>query len=273
MTDPALWTLLFGLPAAALLGGAVLKARRRARQFERLLADTSAKLEALQLQFERFVPAEVVERLTGERQALAPSRRPVTILFADLRDFTALCERLDPAVTVTVLNGYFQRMSGAIVRHHGHITELIGDGLLALFGALATNPWQGRDAVLAALDMRAALAEYNAQLRSQALPQLRFGVGIHTGEVVAGIMGTAALSRFGVAGDPINLASRVEGLTKTHGVDLLITGEVRGTLSGRFRLRAMPPAPVKGKTDPLVTYFVEGLADDGPGGAPAATAG
>ena len=103
----------------------------------------------------------------------------------------------------------------------------MGDGLLALFGALEANPWQARDAVLAALDMRAELARYNAILREQGLPELRFGIGIHGGEVVAGVIGTAGLSKFSVTGDPINVASRVEGLTSKMQVDLLITEDIR----------------------------------------------
>ena len=151
MTVSASLYLLASLLAITLLALAVVRLRLRARGLQRLLEDNAAKLEHLQVQFERFVPAEVVERLTGDRDANAPARRQVTMLFADLRGFTALCDRLDPAVTVTILNGYFQRMNEAIVRHHGHITEFTGDGLLALFGALETNPWQGTDSVLAAL--------------------------------------------------------------------------------------------------------------------------
>jgi class 3 adenylate cyclase len=94
------------------------------------------------------------------------------------------------------------------VRHHGHVTQFVGDGLLALFGALEPNPWQARDAVLAALDMRSELARYNETLRAQGLPELRFGIGIHGGEVVAGVIGTAGLAKFSVTGDPINVASR-----------------------------------------------------------------
>ena len=251
--------MLAGLLALALLGAGVLASRRRTRQLERLLADTDRKLERLQRQFESFVPADVVERLTEGRGDYAPRRRQVTILFADLRGFTALCDRLDPALTVTILNDYFRHMSEAIARHHGHITELVGDGLLALFGALEPNPWQGRDSVLAALDMRAELERYNTQLRAQSLPELRFGIGIHCGEVVAGVMGAGELSKFGVTGDPINVASRVEGLTREHQVDLLITEEIRRTLDERFRLQPMPAAYVKGKPEAIQTYFVEGV--------------
>lgn len=243
----------------ALLGMAalIIRDRKRSRQFEELLVAADDKLEQLQRQFECFVPADVVERLTDDGNAFAPERRQVTIMFADLRGFTALCDQLDPAVTVSILNDYFRHMIGAITRHHGHVTELVGDGLLALFGALEPNPWQGRDAVLAALEMRTELESYNTQLRARGLPELRFGIGIHGGEVVAGVIGTGGLSKFSVTGDPINVASRIEGLTSKYQVDLLITEEIRRTLDDRFHLRSMPPALVKGKAEPIQTYYVE----------------
>ena len=242
-----------------LAGAAVWAGFRRAQLVERLLAETRRKLEHLQREFERFAPPDLVERLTEGRGDDAPQRRQVTMLFADLRGFTAMCDRLDPAQTVAVLNGYFRQMNEAIRRQHGHITELVGDGLLALFGALEDNPWQCRDAVLAALDMRAELARYNEQLRAQSLPELQFSIGIHSGEVIVGIMGAGELNKFTVTGDPINVASRVEALTREFQVDLLITEEIRGKLDARFRLRPMPPAAVKGKPEPVRTYHVEGI--------------
>lgn len=211
----------------------------------------------LQRQFERFVPADVVERLTDAHDGVVPELRQVTILFADLRGFTAMAERLDPALTVELLNGYFAHMIAAIEQCHGHVTELVGDGLLALFGALEPNPWQTRDAVLAAIAMRAALVRYNRELLGKGLPQLRFGVGIHCGEVVAGVIGTAGLSKFSVTGDPINVASRIEGLTGKFEVDLLVSDEVRQSLDAQFTLRAMPLAQVKGKAEPIQTWHVE----------------
>jgi len=250
------------------LGAGALVLQHRARQLQRLLAVSQEKLEQLQRQFEHFVPADVVEQLTGGPGFYAPRRCAVTMLFADLRGFTALCDRLDPAVAVDILNEYFRRMNAVITSHHGHINELVGDGLLALFGALEHNPWQGRDSVLAALDMRAELARYNEELRAQSLPELRFGIGIHGGEVVAGVMGAGALNKFTVTGDPINVASRVEGLTSVHQVDLLITEEIRSTLDDQFRLRRMPAIPVKGKPEPIVTYYVEDIAGPGSPASP-----
>jgi len=233
-----------------------------------LLVAADGKLEHLQRQFERFVPADVVERLTDVNDVLSPERRQVTILFADLRGFTAMCDQLDAAVIVSILNDYFRYMIQAIGRHHGHVTELVGDGLLALFGALEVNPWQGRDSVLAALEMRASLEAYNTQLRGRGLPELRFGIGIHSGEVVAGVIGTGTYSKFSVTGDPINVASRVEGLTSKFQVDLLITEEIRRVLDDRFRVRAMPPALVKGKDEPIQTYYVEPDAGPDDSGSP-----
>lgn len=253
-----LWASI-GLLLACALAALLLIERRRRRQTEQLLVVADAKLEQLQRQFERFVPADVVERLTDAHDALAPERRDVTILFADLRGFTALCEQLDPAVTVDLLNGYFRRMIDSIRRHHGHVTELVGDGLLALFGALQSNPWQARDAVLAALDMRAELRAYNALLRDKGLPELRFGIGIHCGEVIAGVIGTGGLSKFSVTGDAINVASRIEGLTSAFQVDLLISEQISRALDDSFLLRRMPPATVKGKADPIRTCHVESL--------------
>lgn len=262
----------WGIAALVLIAGPGLawwRARRQCAQLERLLGVADNKLENLQHQFERFVPPDVVERLTDGDGAFAPERRLVTMLFADLRGFTALCDRLDPALTVTILNEYFQYMNQAVSRHHGHVNELVGDGLLALFGALEPNPWQGRDSVLAALEMRSALARYNTELRTRGLPELRFGIGIHSGEVVAGVIGAGGLSKFSVTGDPINVASRVEGLTRHFDVDLLITDAVRSALDPQFRLRAMAPAQVKGKAQAIATWYVEsaGVADTAPASA------
>jgi adenylate cyclase len=249
-----------GIAGLLLFGALVLllvSERKRKRMVEQLLAAADGKLEDMQRQFERFVSADVVERLTDAGDAFAPERRQVTMLFADLRGFTALCDQLDPGVTVGILNNYFRHMTLAITRHHGHVTEFVGDGLLALFGAMEPNPWQERDAVLAAQAMRAELAQCNADLRAKGLPELRFGIGIHGGEVVAGVIGTAGLSKFSVTGDPINVASRVEGLTSKFQVDLLVTEEIRRVLDDGFRLQPMPPAVVKGKPEPIQTYYVK----------------
>jgi adenylate cyclase len=143
----------------------------------------------------------------------------------------------------------------------------MGDGILALFGALEANPWQTNDAVHAALAMRAALAELNQALAGDGVPALGMGVGIHRGVVVAGVLGSAELMEYGVIGNTVNLAARIERLTRVHGVDILVTETARATLDRRFRLRPMPSAEVKGISQPLVTFAVDGFEETAGGPA------
>ncbi len=182
----------------------------------------------------------------------------ITVMFADIQGFTHMSDRMDPAVLVDILNGYFRAMSAAITVHHGHVAKFIGDGLMALFGAVTKNPWQARDATLAALAMRDALARYNDTLRARALPELAFGVGIHCGTVVVGIIGNDALMEFTAIGDTVNVAAHIETLTRVHGADILISADVRAALDDRFRLRELPPTTIKGKSEPVTTFAVQG---------------
>jgi adenylate cyclase len=244
------------------LSVSLIRERMRNRELERLLDHANSRLERLQLHFGRFTPQEVVEHLTELDERYAARMRSVTVLFADLKGFTKMCDNRDPAEVVSILNGYFRCMSEALANHHGQVTELMGDGILTLFGALRSNPWQVQDAVMGALAMRKALVEYNEELRSKSLPELSFGIGIHQGEVLVGVMGNFELSKFGVVGDTINVASRVEALTRVHDVDLLVTEEVRNQLDDRFSLKEMPAVPIKGKQEPIVTYLVEGLKSE-----------
>ena len=254
------WAALVALAVAALAIG-VVRLRRRAVALETRLDEASRDLESLQRAFTRFAPAEVVERIIAQGVSTNSEKKEITVLFADLKGFTPLAERLDPALLVQVLNGYFERMSRAIDGHRGHVAKFIGDGILALFGALESNPWQTNDAVHAALAMRAALAEYNATLTADGVPALAMGIGIHRGPVVAGVIGSAELMEYGVIGSTVNVASRVERLTRTHGVDVLVTDAVREGLDRRFHLRAMPAAEVRGLPGALTTFAVEGVEE------------
>ena len=252
-------SLIFLCSCLLILIFILIKRKQKYKELEKLLEHTKTKLETLQVNFGRFAPQEVIEQLTDAGGSYKPSMRSVTVLFADLKGFTRMCDQLDPPIVVSILNGYFRSMSQAISQNHGQVTELMGDGLLALFGALVTNPWQVQDAVNGAIAMREALKKYNEELRSKSLPELSFGIGIHQGEVLAGIMGNFELSKFAVVGDTINMASRVESLTRTHNVDLLITEVVKKKLDDRYTLKEMKPMPVKGKEKLITTYFVEGM--------------
>lgn len=243
----------------AAAGAAVWRARGRTVELERRLGHASRNLESLEHAFTRFAPHEVVERIIADGIRTDAETKDVTIVFADLKGFTPLAEELDPAVLVELLNGYFERMSRAVAANRGYLAKFIGDGFLALFGALEPNPWQTNDAIHAALAMRAAIAEYNGELRARGLPAIAAGIGIHCGPVVTGVLGTSALREYGVIGRTVNVAARIEELTRTHGTDVLVSAAVRAACDPRFRLRELPAAEAKGLPEPLVTFAVEGF--------------
>lgn len=219
-------------------------------------------LEKLERAFACFAPAAVIDQIFDRGISTTAEKRDVTVLFSDLQGFTGMSEQLDPTVVVRVLNGYFEHMCAAVKANHGHVAKFIGDGMMAVFGALENNPWQARDAVNAALAMRKALATYNQALAAEGLATLAFGVGIHHGTVVAGVMGTQELMDFTVIGDVVNTAARVETLTRHHGTDILVTADVHAALAGRFTTREMPPMNVKGKSEALVTFAIDGRAPE-----------
>lgn len=253
--------------ADALLGAAVAGAlalwwreRRERARLRRRLEDAAGNLERLQHTFSRFAPGRLVDDYVTGGIDSAGEKREVTALFADLVGYTPLAERTPPAELVLLLNGYFDRMSGAIEDHRGHVTTFLGDGLLALFGALEPNPWQGDDAVHAALAMRDRLAGYNAELAERELSPLAVGIGLHRGTGVAGLVGSQARKEFAIVGRVVNVAARVQAATRAHGTDILITDDLARTLDDRFVLEPLPPLELRGIDAPVQLHAVHGFA-------------
>lgn len=251
------WLAVVALPGVAAIGSA-LWYRRRAAKLEHALDVASHQLEHLQTAFHRFAPQEVVEDIIRKGVSVRGERREVTVMFADLVGFTAMSEQMDPAALVQVLNGYFEAMSRAITANRGHVSKFIGDGILALFGAPDPNPWQAIDAVAAAVAMRAALADYNVALEAKGLPRLGIGIGLHVGPVIAGVVGSHDLIEYTVIGDTVNTAARIESLTRKAGTSILLSDAVKLKLDQRWPLRACEPMAVKGKTEPVLTWALDG---------------
>jgi adenylate cyclase len=182
---------------------------------------------------------------------LAGERLEVSILFQDIRGFSALSESLDPATLLRVLNQFFTEVVAAVEAEGGVVKQFTGDGVMALFGAPRPCPDHPQRAVRAALGLVARLARLNTQLRSQGMPPLRIGVGIHAGDVVAGLIGPDKRVEYGVVGEPVNLASRVEELTKELGATILVSKEIAARLGAEFVLGRTATLPVKGKTRPV----------------------
>jgi adenylate cyclase len=258
----ASWLVVAGAVATiAVLAFLLQRKRRETARLRERLGRATADLEHLQQSFSRFAPEQVVEGVIARGISTAGERKEVTALFADVVGYTALSERTDPDVLVKILNGYFERMSNAITAHRGHVSALIGDGLLALFGALEPDPWQANGAVRAALAMKDELESYNRELAADGLPPLAIGIGLHRGIGVAGLVGSRDLIQYAFVGRTINVAARVQDLTRSYDADILVTRELRKGLDPRFSLRELPPAEVRGIAEPVGIFAVDGFTE------------
>ena len=247
---------------ALLLGALWLRERTRASRLRARLADAQLHLQRLERAFAGFAPPQIVDRIIATGDAAIGEKKEVTVLFADLAGFTRLSERVEPTVLVRIVNGYFERMNRVVAEHRGYVAALLGDGLLAFFGALDANPWQSDDAAHAALAIRAELADYNRTLVDDGLPAIALGIGLHRGVGVAGVVGSRELSTFSVVGPTVNLAARVQDLTRVHGVDILLTRPVRDALDPRFALRELPAEELRGVAAKVTTFALEGFGGD-----------
>jgi class 3 adenylate cyclase len=261
-----MWTFAAGAAFVVIgvLAVALYRQWRRSGSLQRQLRAAAADLEHLQRACARLAPAGVVQSLIADGiqpdAGPAAERRVATAMFVDLAGFTAMSERLEPEVLVRVINGYYQRISDTIDEHRGHVGSFVGDGIVAYFGAIQSNPWQCDDAVRAALAMRAAMREYNAELEREGLPPISIGIGIDRGPGLAGLMGSRERREYTFIGRAVNLAARLQALTRIHRVDILVCEALRAELDPDFILAPMPAEPVKGFTDPVVTYAVRGLS-------------
>jgi adenylate cyclase len=201
--------------------------------------------------FGRFVSHDVAEAVLSGRVPLEGERREVSILFQDIRGFTSLSERLDPAALLKLLNQFFTEVVAAVEAEGGVVKQFVGDGVMALFGAPQAYPDHAARAVRAALGIVRRLATLNQALREQGAAPIEIGVGIHTGMVVAGLIGPDQRVEYGVVGDPVNLANRVETLTKDLQATVLVSREIANRLGQAFVLGRSATLPVKGRQQPV----------------------
>lgn len=204
--------------------------------------------------FGKYVSPEVRDEILAAGSSQGGYIREVTILFSDLRDFTPWVESLAPDEVVRDLNTYFTLMEGAIRAHGGLVLQFIGDETEAVFGAPLPEPHHADHALAAGRDMRRRLEAWNETRRAAGRVPLRHGIGIHTGEVLAASIGSPERLSYALVGDPVNLASRIQGLTKEVGGDLLVSGETVRRLKEPFALEALPAVRVKGRSAEVEVY-------------------
>jgi adenylate cyclase len=208
----------------------------------------------------RVVAPQIAEELLSREITLGGEERRVSVLFADVRGFTGLAEREDPQRLVNVLNTFLTAVSTAVEDHGGVIEEYMGDGAKALFGAPVAHSDDARRAVLAGLALQAALPEINEQIAALGADPLAIGIGIHTGAVVAGRMGSLARLKYTVVGDSVNLAARLEGLSTRYGVAIIASGDTRDECPG-LAFRELDRVRVSGREQAVAIYEPLGPAE------------
>ena len=204
----------------------------------------------------RFATSEVAQDLQQSGFALGGRRVRASVMFSDIRGFTAMVEQQPPEETIELLNTYYTLMFDAINGHGGVVNQMIGDGLMAIFGAPLPLDDAPASAVRAALDMMEMIELFNAERTAAGKAAIRIGVGIASGEVVAGYTGTQQRATYTCIGDTVNLAARLEAHTKQAGRAILIDADTRAALGVGVQVEALGEVPFKGKAAVVSVFAV-----------------
>jgi len=233
-------------------------------EFARVAKKTNQMMEGLKerdfcrTSFDQYVSPEVSRKILDDTIAPTGELIDVTVLFCDLRNYTGFAEKHSPQEVVEMLNQYFTAMEREIRHNGGVVLQFIGDEIEAVFGAPEPDENHADHALAAALDMRAALAKFNTRRQKQGAVEIRHGIGIHSGHVLAGNVGSEQRKTYSMLGDTVNLASRLQALNKKLGTHILISGETRRRLNrAALSLRSMGNHAVRGKRESVDVYSVE----------------
>ena len=226
----------------------LLKARINASLEKKRLRDQQKEM------VRRFATSEVAQDLQQSGFALGGRRVRGTVMFSDIRGFTALVEQQPPEETIELLNAYYTLMFDAISGHGGVVNQMIGDGLMAIFGAPLPLANHASAAVRAALDMLEMLDLFNAERVAAGKPALRIGIGIATGDMVAGYTGTQARATYTCIGDTVNLAARLEAHTRQAQRAVLLCGDTQAVLDAALTVEPLGAVPIRGKAHAVAVF-------------------
>ena len=222
--------------------GAVLEKKRLRDEVVRQLA-------VIREVFGKYVPASVAAQIVADRGKLEPTQATATILYSDIEAFTSIAETMPPEQVVQMLNEYFPAVIGPVEKHGGVVNQFQGDAMLVTFNVPVPDSRHADQAVCAALEMQEAVAG-----KRFAGVQLRTRIGIATGKVIAGNVGSGDRMNYTVHGDAVNLAARLEQLNKEHGTRILVSADTVALLQDRYRLESMGAVDVRGKSAPVEIF-------------------
>lgn len=213
--------------------------------------------------FGQYVPPELVRKMARDPSTytLASESRELTVLFSDIRGFTSISEGMSPQELSDLMNAFLSAMTKVIQHHQGTIDKYMGDAIMAFWGAPMSDPQHARHALLAGLEMIEVLNALHADFRVRGWPELRIGVGLNTGVMTVGNMGSTFRMAYTVMGDAVNLGSRLEGLTKEYGVQIVVSEFTMAQLP-EFVFRELDIVRVKGKEEPVRIYEPIGLESE-----------
>ena len=230
---------------------------QNARLAKKIEAETRTRA-----QFQRLLSPNLVEQLVKGEMKLEKGGqlREVTILISDIRGFTSMSEAKPPAEIVAMLNEYFEMMVEVLFAHNGTLDKYVGDEIMALFGAPVPLPDAPLAAVKCALDMMSALSDFNRMRVAERLEPIHIGIGVNTGMVITGAIGSTKTLQYTAIGDPVNTASRLCSLARPG--EIIVSETTLQRIAGRVEAQPLPPTKVKGKVEPLQIYNVVGIKGD-----------
>ena len=216
-----------------------------------------AKEEVARANYSRFLPEYVVKQMLDNPESfkLGGVLQTITVLFADIRGFTRISEHAPPEKIVQLLNRYFSAMTDIIFAHGGTLDKYLGDGLMALFGAPTVTPKDAANAIATAVAMQRRMLSINDELREEGFPEIGIGIGLHTGEVTVGYIGSERRSEYTAIGDAVNTASRLESNAKAG--EILVSEVTAKAAHSRYQLAPRDPISVKNRQQPVPLFEVE----------------
>lgn len=245
--------LLVLIPLSIFLISSIMENRR---------AKENEEKKKLRGAFQQYVSPDIVEEITKnpDKLKLGGDKKVLSVFFSDIRGFTTLSEKMNPEELVSFLNQYLSKMTDIVLENKGLVDKYIGDAIMAFWGAPMDNADHAIDACTAAIRMKKKMVEFSEECKKKGLPEIKIGMGINTGDMVVGNMGSDKRFDYTVIGDNVNLASRLESLTKQYHIGINISQTTFDMIKGKgFSARQMDLVAVKGKTKPVKIYELIGF--------------